>query len=195
MKKLDEQEINKELEPVLNEVKAIMGFIPNSILTMARIPNLVHGLMMMHKSVFGPESKLPAELKHMASFLASHAAGCQYCQAHTHNSLSGLDIAQEKIDTIWEFETSPVFSEAERSALRVAVHAGMSPNAVTSNDHDTLRLFYSNDEIVELFGVICLFGYLNRWNDSLHTQLEDIPLEHATKTLSTDGWTPGKHRI
>ena len=181
------------LQPILKEVEGVMGFIPNSILAMARIPELVGGLMTMHKAVFGSASLLPAELKHMASYLASRAAGCEYCQAHTHNSLSGLGVAQEKIASLWGFENSAAFTEAERVALRVAVHAGMLPNAVTREDHQALKEFYSEDEIIELFGVICLFGYLNRWNDSMHTQLEDIPLAHAGKALVAEGWTPGKH--
>jgi hypothetical protein len=38
--------------------------------------------------------------------------------------------------------------------------------------------------------VIALFGFLNRWNDTLATPLEDEPIEY----LSRGGWQAGKHR-
>ena len=41
-------------------------------------------------------------------------------------------------------------------------------------------------------GVICLFGWLNRWNDTLATTLEPSPLRFAQRHVG-DGWSPGKH--
>lgn len=41
--------------------------------------------------------------------------------------------------------------------------------------------------------VIAWFGFLNIWNDSLATPLEDVPRGHAERTVSGSGWTVGKH--
>ena len=38
-----------------------------------------------------------------------------------------------------------------------------------------------------------MFGWMNRWNDTLATQLEDHPLEFARAHLTASGWTPGVH--
>ena len=46
---------------------------------------------------------------------------------------------------------------------------------------------------VEILGVVSLFGFLNRWNDSMATTLEEEPTEFANRTISGTGWTPGKH--
>ena len=48
-------------------------------------------------------------------------------------------------------------------------------------------------KIVEIMGVIALFGYLNRWNDSMGTQLEDGAIESGRTLLKNNGWTEGKH--
>jgi|HubBroStandDraft_6_1064221.scaffolds.fasta_scaffold88798_1 hypothetical protein len=57
-----------------------------------------------------------------------------------------------------------------------------------------LALPAENDvEIVELVGVIAYFGFLNRWNDTLATELESSPLNFAQCTLSNTGWSAGKH--
>ena len=67
------------------------------------------------------------------------------------------------------------------------------PNATGPEHFAKLREFYNDDEIVEIVGVIAYFGYLNRWNDTMATDLESRPLEIGEKQLTTGGWTPGKH--
>jgi hypothetical protein len=44
-----------------------------------------------------------------------------------------------------------------------------------------------------MLGVISLFGYLNRWNDSMGTVVEDGAVESAEKYLGKTGWNRGKH--
>ena len=49
------------------------------------------------------------------------------------------------------------------------------------------------DYIVELVGVVCLFGWLNRWNDTMATPLEERPIAFGEKHLAKSGWDPAKH--
>ena len=58
---------------------------------------------------------------------------------------------------------------------------------------DVLKSFYSQRQIVDMLAVISLFGFLNRWNDTLATPLESGPTEVAEKLLSERGWEAGKH--
>ena len=46
-------------------------------------------------------------------------------------------------------------------------------------------------EIVEMLGVISLFGFLNRWNDSMGTPIEEGALESGNKFIKN--WKPNKH--
>ena len=50
-----------------------------------------------------------------------------------------------------------------------------------------------DDDIVEITAVIALFGYLNRWNDSMGSALEDLPIEAGEKYLTNTDWVVGKH--
>ena len=41
--------------------------------------------------------------------------------------------------------------------------------------------------------VVGLFGFLNRWNDTMATALEDTPAALAGRTIGPHGWEPGEH--
>ena len=94
---------------------------------------------------------------------------------------------------MWEFETSDLFTPAERAALRVARDAAGVPNAVTDEEFDDLRAHFDDQQIVQIVATIGLFGYLNRWNDTMATTLEETPLAFGHEHLAECGWEPGKH--
>ncbi len=181
-----------ELEPVFQLVEASMGFLPNSMLTMAHWPELVQAFAGIGGTVLAG-GELTAELKQLIAFVVSNAAGCRYCQAHTAHSAERAGVSQEKIEAAFEFESSELFSDAERAALRVALHAGMHPNAVEPAHMAALQQFYSDKQCVEIVAVISLFGYLNRWNDTMATTLEESPRSFASGQLTQRGWDVSKH--
>lgn len=182
------------LDPLFKLVEANMGFLPNSMLTMARVPGLPEALVSMSAAIMSAPKVSPG-LKSMVAYMVSRSHGCLYCQAHTVSTASrNPEVSEEKLAAIWEFESSDHFTAAERVALRIAIGAGHSPSAVTDDEFNDLKQYYDDDQIAEIVGVISMFGFLNRWNDNLATTLENEPLEFANKTLLQDGWSPGHHR-
>ncbi|MEM6700602.1 MAG: carboxymuconolactone decarboxylase family protein, partial [Bacteroidota bacterium] len=65
----------------------------------------------------------------------------------------------------------------ERAALEVAYKAGMTPNEVSDEDFNNLKSHFSDQAIIEIVSVISMYGFLNRWNSTLKTQLEERPSE------------------
>ena len=57
-------------------------------------------------------STIDPQLRNMVSQMASRAAGCDYCMAHTAHAAERVGIAAEKENALWEFETSLLFSVA-----------------------------------------------------------------------------------
>src|SRR5712691_2414395 len=96
-------------------------------------------------------------------------------------------VPEEKIAAVWDFERSPLYSDAERAALRFARDASVVPNEVSPDHFEELRRHWDEGQIVEILAVIGLFGFLNRWNDSMATDLEETPMEIASRTLA-GGW-------
>ncbi len=168
------------------------GFTPNSIMTMARRPNIVRAFMALNQAVLY-EGTVPVETKMLVSLASSYAAGCRYCQSHMANLASIYKASDAKIAALWNFEQSDLFSAAERAAIALALKAGAQPNEATAADFDALKQHYDEGQIVEIVAAIALFGYLNRWNDTLATTLEVLPTQVAERTIGGAGWEPGKH--
>jgi len=181
-----------QYEPVFEIVEASMGFLPSSMQTMAKVPQILDGFSALAMNV-SSAGHIDVGLAQMIANVASHAAGCRYCQAHTaaHAAHEGVDV--EKLEKLWEFETSELFSEAERAALRIARDAAFVPNAVTDEHFAALAEHYSDEAVVQIVATISLFGFLNRWNDTMATTLEDAPLAFARDHLGESGWDAGKH--
>ena len=131
-------------------------------------------------------------LKPLVGIVASIAGGCRYCQAHEAVDAQMRGVSEEKIAAVWDFERSDLYSEAERAALRFARDAALVPNEVTPRHFTELRRHWNDGEIVEILAVVGLFGFLNRWNDSMATQLEPTPTAVAARAYG-DRWQPGKH--
>ena len=93
-------------------------------------PAIATAFIELNKAVMANRGRVTSALKRLIGYLSSHAAGCQYCQAHTILAAERYGAAQEQLDHIWEFATHPAFSPAERAALAFAVAASAVPNAV-----------------------------------------------------------------
>ena len=170
------------------------GYVPNSWYTHARKPRVFRALRELREAVMSDPGEVPAALRFMVAEVVSNAAGCRYCTAHNAESAAERGkVADDKLHALWQFQTSPLFTDAERAALNLALAVGSCPPAVTDGHFAELKKHFSEDAIIEIVCVIALFGWQNRWNDTLATQLEDHPLEFARKHLAASGWTPGVH--
>ncbi|MGH8370378.1 MAG: carboxymuconolactone decarboxylase family protein [Gammaproteobacteria bacterium] len=171
----------------------ILGFVPNSLLTMQRRPAIVKGFGVLTKAVMDPDGAVDPGFKRLLAHFASRAAGCQYCEAHSLIAAGLHDVSEAKIAAVWEYQTSPLYSEAERAALDFALASGSVPNAVDAEIFAHLRQHWSENQIVEILAAVCLYGFLNRWNDSMATDLESAPRALGERVLKKGGWTGGKH--
>lgn len=189
---------DEEFEPALLEecqfFKGPLGVIPNSVRTMARRPAIARAFTELNAAVMKCDGALTPEFNRLIGYITSFASGCRYCQAHTILASERFGSTAPRMTDAWNYEDSPHFSEAEKVALSFAHAASTVPNSVTPELGDELVKHWSEGEVVELMGVIALFGFLNRWNDSMGTALEDLPMESATRNLAHTDWEAGKHR-
>lgn len=170
-----------------------LGFCPNSVLTMQHRPAISKAFINLNKAVMANEGRVSSALKRMIAWVSSNASGCRYCQAHAIRAAERYGAEAEQLNNIWDYRSHPSFSEAERVALDFAMAASLVPNSVDEPLKERLYLHWNEGEIVEMLGVISLFGYLNRWNDSMGTTLEKGAAESGELYLAKYGWKKGKH--
>lgn len=185
---------NPEMEEMALFYEETLGFTPNSLFTMMHRPRISEAFLEMNRAVMENKGRVTSALKRLIAYLSSMTAGCRYCEAHAIRAAERYGAEAEKMLNIWEYRTHPAFTEAERAAFDLAIAASSVPNAVTNEIAENLRQHWDEGEIVEIMGVIALFGYLNRWNDSMGTQLEGPAAGSGEKYLGARGWNIGKHR-
>ncbi len=180
-----------ELEGLFTAYEQIMGVVPENVRTMGRVPGLAEAYagVALASAMNGIISE---ELAQLAGHMASAGAGCRYCQAHTAAHAEKLGVDPDKLAEVWSFRTSDRFDAGERAALELAFASGQHPNAVTDAHFDACREHFTEDQIAAIVAVCSLFGFLNRWNDTVATTLEAGPFDTAMRVLAPQGWEPGR---
>lgn len=201
-----------DLAPALEGVKAFMGFVPNSMLTMAHMPQLTLAFSMLSSTVFGADLKslvsqlqplipdqsdaeqnLSPDLVQLIALATSVSSGCRYCQSHTSHNAVKFGVSDDKLNALLSYDDSTHFSAAERAVLDLAFAAGEVPNGSTPEHFVALRSYFNDRQLTQIVAVISLFGFLNRWNDTVATTLEAAPRDFADQALGHLQWQVGKH--
>lgn len=191
---LDEDALDPDLRESFGFFRTTLGGIPNSIRTMAHRPAIARAYLELNMAVMEDYGSVTPEFKRLLGYAASFASGCLYCQAHMILASERFNATAERLDAVFDFEGAACFSDAEKAALAFAHAAAAVPNAVDNAVADRLRAHWDDAAVVEIMAVVSLFGWLNRWNDSMGTALEDLPLSRGEQRLrGATGWTPGKH--
>src|SRR5918994_2399766 len=176
-----------ELADAFEGMRKNLGFVPNSMLILQRKPKIARALQQLTASIWDPQGEVDRGFKRLVAHVASRTAGCQYCMAHTAGGALHFGIEERKLAAVWEFRTSELFSEAERVALDFAIAAASVPNGVTDEMFAGMRKHWSEGQIVEIVAVVSAFRFLNRWNDTMGTPLEDEPIAVGEKFLAPRG--------
>lgn len=187
-------EHSPELKEEFDSFFKTLGFVPNSVLTMQRKPKLAKAFVQMQRALWAPDSKVDRGLKRLIAHAASRVAEDPYSMAHTASGALHFGIAPEKLAAIRDYRTSALFDPAERAALDFATAASATPNAVSEATFAALRRHWTEDQIVEIAGVVAMAGFLSRWNVSMATPLEPEPQTVGEDYLAPLGWSAGAHR-
>jgi alkylhydroperoxidase family enzyme len=156
-------------------------------------PELMQTFMKLMEQVMVAPNHLSRQLRAEVFTIASVAAGCRHCQAHGAYSLHLMGVDPDRIRSVWTFEQSGEFSDADKAALSLARDAASVPNRVEPTHFAQLREHWSDRQIVEMLAVISLAGWFNRWNDSIATVTDQESIDWAEQHLKKVGWELGKH--
>ena len=177
-----------DFEELFNGVESFMGYLPNAYLSMAEQPALLSAFSGLAASVFQSEG-IDIQTKQLIALASSLSSGCKYCQAHTSHGAERAGVENEKIVDILNYVESTKYSDKEKAILDLSFAAGKTPNQSAQRHFDNLHKHFSKKEITDIVSVIALFGFLNRWNDTMGTVLEDVPENFVENQLKPLGWS------
>ena len=183
-----------EAETMANFYEETLGFTPNSLFTMMHRPRIANAFVEMNQAVMENKGSITSSMKREIAYLSSMTTGCRYCEAHAIRAAERYGSTSERMQNLWDYKRNCIFSDSDRVMFDFVIAASQVPNGVTDKIANKMRKFFNEGEIVEILGVVALFGYLNRWNDSMGTELENPAKNSADKILSRNGWNIGKHQ-
>ena len=177
-----------EFEELFKGVEAFMGYVPNAHLAMAERPELLMAFSNLARTIFQTEG-IDMQIKQLIALASSLSSGCKYCQAHTSHGAERAGTKEEKIVEILNYAESEHYSDEERAVLDLAFASGRIPNESNSKHFSELKKYFSDEQIIDIVSVVSMFGFLNRWNDTLGTKLEDVPKSFVEEKLKPLGWS------
>ena len=177
-----------EFEELFKGVEAFMGYVPNAHLAMAERPELLLAFSNLARTIFQTEG-IDMQIKQLIALASSLSSGCKYCQAHTSHGAERAGTKEEKIVEILNYAESEHYSDEERAVLDLAFASGRIPNESNSKHFTELKKYFSDEQIIDIVSVVSMFGFLNRWNDTLGTKLEDVPKSFIEEKLKPLGWS------
>lgn len=130
--------------------KRKFGEVPEPFAVAAHHPRLliangVHEMLLQSGS-----TKLPAGVRELAVFWTARTVGCSWCVdfGSMLQRLDGLDV--ERLKSIDEYATSPLFDDDERAAISYADAMTTDPHTITDEQVDDLRHRFGDDGVIEL---------------------------------------------
>ena len=177
-----------EHEELFGLIEGFMGYLPNAFLLMAENSILLNAFSGLSSAIFA-SNEIDNQTKQLIALASSLSSGCKYCQSHTSHGAERAGVPTEKILSILDYQNSNHFSEKEKHLLDLAFASGKVPNQAKKEHFDKLNKHYTQSQITIIVSVISLFGFLNRWNDTFGTQIENEPGNFVQKKLIPRGWS------
>ncbi len=141
------------------------------------------------------DGELPKDLKELCRVKIAFSHECGYCGTVRSAAAIAAGLTEEKVQEVWNYESSPLLSDREKAALRFADYL---KHDIDKADDDAfyaeLREHFSESEIVEL-GLWCAENVgagsfvrtLNiiTWNEAC--QLNPLTGKHSAETAAAEG--------
>ncbi|CAN7789302.1 carboxymuconolactone decarboxylase family protein [Caballeronia sp. LjRoot34] len=164
-----------EANDQLNELMSFVGYRPNALFTMARKPGLLPAVLQMVNVALRDPGLLDPKLRFLVACDACRVAQCFYSTAHMVHAAHQQGISWERLAALDHAADSGLFTSAELAALGLAAAGATLPVGSAQAAFDEAAHYFSEDELLEIVSAIALFGWFNRWNGLIGSELEREP--------------------
>jgi alkylhydroperoxidase family enzyme len=141
--------------------------------TFANSPDVLKHAMQGFAFYRDPARKIDPALRELAQTWAGWAVGSRFVFSQHCKSLRGAGVSEDKIAAIKAWQTATCFGEKERLVLayadRLVMHRGRVPDALFAE----LKAAFSDEEILELTYVTCMYDMHAVMSKALRTEFDD----------------------
>jgi alkylhydroperoxidase family enzyme len=135
-----------------------------------------------------PKRKIDPLLRELAQTRVGYVKASQFVFSQHCKSLRGMNCPEEKIAAVPNWQVATCFDDKERAVLAyadcLALQAGRTPDAV----FDTLKSFLSDEEILELTYITCLYDMHAVMSRALKTEWDDRD-DPITEVAAPEGFS------
>ncbi len=166
---LERAEVGPEIQSVFDTLQKASGRVLNIFRLMAHHPRSLPPFLAWYPLL--REGPLDLKVRYLAYVRASQLNRCRYCVAHNGAAARRAGVSKEQLEALADFQTSPLFSDLERLAIRYAEEMTTRVQ-VGAALVETLRARLDPTALVQLTLTIAAANFTNRFNEALGTELE-----------------------
>ncbi len=148
------------------------GRVLDPALLWGRSPWVFAAVALLYGALDRRSSPISPALRSLVTVRVSQINHCAFCVDINSATLAKRGVAIEKITALQDWRASPLFDADERIALEYAEAMTVSDAGVDDELRARLKLRWSDDEVIELTGLIAFQNMSSRFNAAL-----DVPAQ------------------
>jgi AhpD family alkylhydroperoxidase len=150
----------------------------------AHLPSASLGMAFAMRGIEEVSKGLDPKIKRLANLRTAQMVGCPFCVDIISSISLKEGISDEKIADLGNFARSPLFTPAERAALRYVEEMCQTPVNVPDAVFEELKRYFEPAPIVELTAMVALENLRSRFNRALEIPSDGfctLPAEHPVR--------------
>lgn len=158
------------LKPFFCSQKRRYGDVLKPGLLWARVPKLFATVAMLYGVLNRKRSPITPMLRSLATVRVSQINHCAFCVDINSATLIKACGSEEKVQALHHWRESAIYDDRERAVLEYVEAITYSDRHVNGELMSKLKQFFSEDEVVELTGLIAFQNLSSKFNAAL-----DVP--------------------
>jgi AhpD family alkylhydroperoxidase len=160
---LENNQVSWMLRPLFGMMKRRFGKVLSPFRVWAYRPAITLGLTGLVQAVEHSKAVAP-RTKNLASVRAAQLIGCSFCIDIGSAIAMRLGVTEETLAALDTYDENPLFTPAERVAIRYAEEMTRTPVEVSDELFDELRRYFDERALVDLTAAIALENLHARFN-------------------------------
>jgi len=175
IKTIPKEEAQSPLKELYQEIEDTIGMkkIPNGLMAASIDYDIAKWVWQGEKNIMLRDSSITRHLKEIIAIVVSKNNACSYCVGAHNMMLKAIGFDSKKIEELNNDYQSSSLSEKEKAVLDFSLKVTNESHKITEKDHENLKKHgMTEQQILEVISVACLFNFINRFVDALGTDLE-----------------------